>query len=105
MSVSPSFIIFPVSVGISYGDAPEKAIEVIREILNNIDGLDTQMKPQIGISSFGDSAIDIEYRVWLPADNYFTLLYQINLDIFNALNAAKINIPFPQREVRMVTDR
>ena len=90
------------SIGISYNDKPEKAIAVIQETLIANNSISHKSKPQIGISEFADSSINIEYRVWLPADNYFNLLHEINLDIYNALNRESINIPFPQREVRML---
>ena len=90
------------SIGIAYGDDPEVAIAVIREVIANIDGINNQMIPQVGIVAFADSAIEIEYRVWLPAINYYQKLHQVNLNIFNALNAAKVNIPFPQTEVRIL---
>lgn len=90
------------SVGIAYSEAPEKAIKVIEKVLAEIAGLSDERAAQVGIIAFADSAIEIEYRVWLPAETYYANLYQINLNIFNALNEAKINIPFPQRDVRMV---
>ena len=90
------------SIGISYGDKPEQAVEVIKQALKRIEGLSDDNPAQVGIAGFGDSAIDIEYRVWVPAESYFTRMYEINLAIFNALNEANINIPFPQREVKMI---
>ncbi|MBV1905725.1 MAG: mechanosensitive ion channel [Pseudomonadales bacterium] len=90
------------SVGIAYSSAPERAIMVIEQVLENMEGLNKDLEPQVGISAFGDSAIEIGYRVWLPTVHYFTMLHAINLSIFNALNKANIVIPFPQREVHLL---
>jgi len=89
-------------VGISYSDKPETAIKIIEDVLANIEELNSQLKPQVGIAAFGDSAIDIAYRVWLPTSNYFNMLHKINLAIFNALGTGGINIPFPQRDVHLI---
>ncbi|PCJ49027.1 MAG: mechanosensitive ion channel protein MscS [Gammaproteobacteria bacterium] len=91
------------SVGIAYSDSPEKAIRTIEAVLRSIEGISHTRPPQVGIIAFADSAIEIEYRVWLPAESYYNKLYQINLNVFKALNEAKINIPFPQRVVQMVS--
>lgn len=90
------------SVGIAYCDAPENAIQVIERVLQKTEGLARALKPQVGISAFGDSAIEIGYRVWVPTVNYFDLLHQINLRIYHALGEAGISIPFPQRDVHMI---
>jgi small conductance mechanosensitive channel len=89
-------------VGIAYDSDPEAAIQVIRDCLSDIEGVTGEPQPQVGISSFGDSSINIDYRVWVATDRYFSLLHRINLAVFKALQANSIVIPFPQREVRIV---
>jgi small conductance mechanosensitive channel len=92
------------NIGISYSNSPEDAIKIISDILSLTETKDSELKPQVGISDFGDSAINIGYRIWVPAVNYFNLLHDINLNIFNALNDAGITIPFPQRDVHLIQD-
>ncbi len=92
-------------VGIAYGSDPEKAIEVIRETVAGIDGVASDPRPQVGIAGFGDSSINIDYRLWVPTGRYFDLLHEVNLQVFRALKANGIAIPFPQREVRILPDR
>ena len=90
------------SVGIAYSDVPERAIKTIRRVLAETEGVADALTPQVGISAFGDSAIEIGYRVWVPTVHYFELLHEINLNIFNALAEAGIHIPFPQRDVHLI---
>lgn len=92
-------------VGIAYGSDPEKAIAVIRDTVAGIDGVASEPRPQIGIASFGDSSINIDYRLWVPTGRYFDLLHQVNLAVFRALQANGIAIPFPQREVRLLPEQ
>ena len=89
------------SVGISYQDDPEKAIEVIREALSRIDDICSEPSPQIGIEAFGESSIDLGMRYWVPTKKYFQTLYRGNLAVHKALQEAQITIPFPQRDVNL----
>lgn len=91
------------TVGISYGDDPQKAIQVIADALKRIPKVCQISTPQIGIDNFGDSSINIGLRYWVPTREYFQTLHQANLEIYKALGAARITIPFPQREVRVVS--
>jgi small conductance mechanosensitive channel len=87
------------TVGISYQDDPEKAVEVIQKALTGIDDICSEPPPQVGIESFGDSSIDLGMRYWVPTKKYFQTLYSGNLAVHKALNDAEITIPFPQRDV------
>ncbi len=91
-------------VGISYDSDPEKAIGTIRQVLRQFSS-DVQSNPpaQIGIQQFADSSVNISYRYWVPTAKHFQVSSAVNLAIFKALEAADITIPFPQREVRIVS--
>ena len=89
------------TVGISYQDDPEKAIEVIREALSGIDDICSEPPPQIGIEAFGESSIDLGMRYWVPTKKYFQTLYRGNLAVHKALKEAQVTIPFPQRDVNL----
>jgi small conductance mechanosensitive channel len=90
-------------VGIAYQDDPDKAIGVIRDAIAELDGVPDTPQPQIGIASFGDSSVNIDYRFWVPTQRYFELLHAGNLAVYRALQANQITIPFPQREVALTT--
>jgi small conductance mechanosensitive channel len=89
-------------VGIAYGDAPEKAVEVIRAVLEADPDVTSDPPPQVGIQAFGDSAVEIGYRYWVPTRRYFELQYRVNLAVWNALGDAGLTIPFPQRDVHLI---
>lgn len=89
------------SVGISYSDAPEEAIRVIRETLGRFGEVAKGPAPQIGIEIFGDSAVQIGFRYWAPTQKYIETMHAVNLAVYQALGQAKISIPFPQRVVTM----
>jgi small conductance mechanosensitive channel len=90
------------SVGIAYGDDPDKAIAVIRDVIKDTVRGATQSAPQIGIEAFDDSAIRIGYRYWVPTMEYFEAQYRVNLEVFKQFANAGVNIPFPQRDVHLI---
>ncbi|MCK4509268.1 MAG: mechanosensitive ion channel family protein [Desulfuromonadales bacterium] len=89
------------TVGISYQDDPEKAIEVIQEALKGLEGVCHEPPPQVGIEAFGESSIDLGMRYWVPTKKYFQTLYRGNMVVHKALQEAGITIPFPQRDVHL----
>lgn len=93
-----------VSIGIAYSEDPDNAIQIIQKALANIEGPDTEKVPQVGINDFGDSSVNIGIRIWLPTSQYFTLLHTVNRAIYTALKDNNVDIPFPQREVRLLNN-
>ncbi|PKH06930.1 mechanosensitive ion channel family protein [Moritella sp. Urea-trap-13] len=92
------------SIGISYSDDPEQAIATLRTALDRIDAVAKEPAAQIGIEAFGDSSINLGVRFWVPTQNYYEVKYSANLKMFQALKQDGITIPFPQREVRLLSE-
>lgn len=91
-------------IGISYDSDVKLTIQLISDILQEFDGVDSSRPAQIGIDSFADSAINIGVRYWATTQSYYDIKYQVNLAIFETLKHKGIKIPFPQREVRILSD-
>ena len=89
-------------IGISYDSDSELAISIIKNTLSEIDEVDREPAPQVGIASFGDSAVILGVRYWIPTKKYYQVMYNTNQKIFTALKSANINIPYPQRDVRII---
>lgn len=89
------------TIGISYEDNPETAVEVIRQALAKVEDVCPEPPPQIGIEAFGESSIDLGVRYWVPTKKYFQTLYKGNMAIHKALKTAGITIPYPQRDVHI----
>ncbi len=89
-------------VGIDYSADPEAAIRCISEAVQTVEGVAPDRAPDVGIDDFGDSSINIGYRVWVPTNRYHRTRYAVNLAVFRALEAAQITIPFPQRDVHLI---
>ena len=92
------------TVGISYDSDPKEAIKVINGVLDKVEKKSNARKPLVGIENFGDSSINIGVRYWVPTSCYYETLYSTNGKIYSALKQANITIPFPQREVRILSE-
>ena len=92
------------SVGIAYNSDVQNAVAVIKDVILKQDDVSSDNEPIVGVEKFNDSSIDIGYRYWVPTKSFFKTQYDVNLKILNAINAANITIPFPQREIRVLGD-
>ncbi|MDX2319965.1 MAG: mechanosensitive ion channel [Moritella sp.] len=98
------YMLVEASIGISYSDNPEQAIETLSAVLTSIDAVAKDPAAKIGIEAFGDSSINLGIRFWVPTQDYYEVKYSANLKMFQALQQSGITIPFPQREVRLLSD-
>jgi len=92
------------SIGISYESDPEQAVSVIQKVLEENADVTREPEPQVGIERFGDSAIKIGVRYWVPTERYYKVMYQVNQNIYSALKDSNIVIPFPRQDIRLVND-
>lgn len=100
---SKGYKVVEAGVGISYSDDPEKAIAAVREALRRFPQVAETPAPQVGIQKFGDSSVNLAVRYWIPTHQYYPVQFEINLALYKALQQAGISIPFPQRDVRIVS--
>lgn len=99
---SAAQMLIELEIGVAYSSNIEQVTEVIAEAVKTVSGLSEDKAPAIGVDSFGDSSINFGVRVWADPNRHFEIRYAINAAIFAALQQAKVDIPFPQREVRML---
>ncbi|MFT6901010.1 MAG: small conductance mechanosensitive channel [Colwellia sp.] len=70
------------------------------DILNIVVEL---LLPQIGIDKFADSAINISIRLWAPTANFYDAKFKAYKVIYLVLKENNIEIPFPQRDVHLIS--
>ncbi len=90
------------AVGVAYKSDPHRVIEIVRNCLDPIEGINRSRGLLVGIEAFGDSSIDIGVRFFAPTEKHYETLYTANLAIYDALKQQGIEIPFPQREVTLL---
>ena len=90
------------SVGISYQDNPLEVVSLIERTLAKLDVYTDEVRMQVGIDAFADSAITIGIRLWIPTTNLYAAKYSAYKAIYLAFEEEKITIPFPQQDIHLI---
>jgi small-conductance mechanosensitive channel len=91
-----------VPVGAAYGSPPEKVLDLLREVARTHPQVLSAPAPLALFLGFGESALRFELRAWTGRlERFPEIKSELGLAVYAALQAAGIEIPFPQREVRM----
>lgn len=101
---SATQMLVELTIGVAYHSDTQQVIDVIQSALASVDGIDNERGPIIGIDNFGDSSINFGARFWAPTTRHFEIRYAANKTIHDAILEAGIDIPFPQREVRLLSN-
>lgn len=90
------------TVGVAYGSNPSEALAVIREVLAANPRVLKDPAPVVGVTALGDSAVTIGIGPWVAVTDYVAAQAEIYQAVLERFRASRIEIPFPQREVRML---
>ena len=90
-------------VGVAYEADLQKAREVLLELAKDPRVL-AEPAPEAVISTLGDSSITVSLRVWVKTADYWNVMFMFNEQSRDRLKTAGIDIPFPQRVIRMVQE-
>lgn len=90
-------------VGIAYDSDVPAALQIIRDLVHANDKVLKDPEPVIQVVSLADSAIQIAVRPWVTVNHYIAITGEINLALQAGLRHGGITIPFPQREVRLLS--
>ena len=91
-----------VEVGVSYGSDLDTVIKALREVADENNSVLQNPEPQIHLVSFGDSAWDMQLRVWIPDVKQYPIVQnEFNQAIVKKFKEYDIEIPFPQRDLHV----
>jgi small conductance mechanosensitive channel len=90
------------SVGVAYGTDLNNALAIARAVLAQNPRVLKDPAPGVGVAMLSDSSINLAIKPWTKVEDYNPATAEINQAIVEAFRASKIEIPFPQREVRML---
>lgn len=92
------------SVGIAYGANLEEAVSAISEILKANTRVLKEPVPAIGVTALGDFSINIAVKPWASVEDFGAAGAEIYQAIVTRFRERRIDIPFPQREVRLLNN-
>jgi small-conductance mechanosensitive channel len=89
-------------VGVAYGTDAKLVKELLeRPAIQHPDVL-TSPEPEAFFMGFGDSALNFELRFWVMQEsNTVKVKSEVALEVMHLLSEAGVEIPFPQRDLRL----
>ncbi len=91
------------SVGVAYGTNITNALNVVRNVLSHNGRVLKEPAAIVGVTLLADSSINIAIKPWTAVADYGLAQAEIYQAIAEQFHANSISIPFPQREVRMLS--
>lgn len=89
------------TVGVSYSADINKAKEVIKRVLASDDRILQDPAPLVEVVEMADSSVNFVIRPWSKTSDYWSLYFTMQQQLKEALDAAGIEIPFPQRVIHL----
>jgi small conductance mechanosensitive channel len=91
------------TVTVAYSTDLTKALALVRSILDSNPGVLKDPAPAVGISQLGDSGITISIDPWVSVAEFVRVQGELNQALVERFQSAQIEIPYPQREVRLLS--
>ena len=89
------------TMGISYDSDIKKAREVLMNVMTSHPKVMKDPAPFVGVVELGDSSVNLAVRPHCDPAHYWDVYFDVYEAGKEALDAAKITIPFPQLDVHM----
>ena len=88
-------------VGIGYGADIDEAFEVLSGLAERDDRVLKEPAVHVSVRELADSSVNLGLRFWVNAADYWNVLFDLNKAVKQGLDAAGIEIPFPQRVIEI----
>jgi len=86
-----------ITFGIDYGDDIDKAIGIIKSVVDADDRIRRDPEPFAKVVNLGDSSVDIATRNWVMAADYWNVKFDLTRQIKEAFDQQGISIPYPHQ--------
>lgn len=90
-------------VGVHYNADLHKAIELCKEAAAETNRILNEPAPNCLVLEFGDSAVNLEMRVWIndPMNGRANVMSELLICIWDKFHEHGIEIPYPQRDLHL----
>lgn len=91
-----------IDVGVAYGTDAQQVLDILERVAKACNEVSTDPEPFAAFVGFGDSSLNFRLYVWLTdLSDLLRIPSRLRQDILKELSSAAIEIPFPQRDVRV----
>ena len=101
---SDSKVAMPLLFQIAYGADVEQAMAILVAVAAEQPRVLSDPPPKAFLTGFGDNGINLRLGCWIgdPQEGTLGISSAINLEVWRRFRQAGIEIPYPQREVRLL---
>jgi small-conductance mechanosensitive channel len=94
-------------IGVAYGSDIDLVMRLMTEAAQAHPRVLADPGPKVFLTQFADSSINLELGFWIadPEEGKGNVLSDINLAIWRIFRVHGVEIPFPQREIRVVHEK
>lgn len=102
-SFSDTNVRLKILVGVSYNSDIHEVMRIMVEAAKGIPRVMENPKPVCQLKNFGDSAVDMELRIWVrdPENGVSNVSSAVRVAIWDTFKEHDIEIPFPQHDVHI----
>lgn len=86
-------------LSISYEDDINKAMSVVRQVVEDDERVLTSKDVFVGVTNLGDSSVDLTLRAWCASSDYFGFKCDMLQQLKQAFDEHDITIPYPTQLV------
>ena len=91
------------TVGVAYDADLSKVKEVLMDIIGKEGRIHSDPAPQVAVAELADSSVNLVVRAWTDTGDYWAVKCDMTESIKNRFDEAGIGIPFPQRDIHIVS--
>lgn len=91
-------------VSVGYESDIDQVLQLLVNTVTSVPRVLREPAPTVLLMNLGADGLDLEIGFWIgdPENGRANVLSDVNIAILRALNTHHINIPYPQREVRLI---
>ena len=91
-----------IPVGVAYGTMPKTVVDLLTPIAAKYTEVLQDPPPRVLFVGLGESSMDFELRVWTGhTEGWVGLRSDLMTEVYNVLTEARVEIPFPQRDLNI----
>ncbi|MBI2779803.1 MAG: mechanosensitive ion channel, partial [Gammaproteobacteria bacterium] len=93
-----------IPVQISYASPLETAMNIVLHTAQHHPRVINDPEPKVYLKEFAENGISLELSIWIsdPEEGQLSLRSDINLEIWREFQKQGIEIPYPQRNIRII---
>lgn len=106
LSYTDKAIAMNTEVSVAYKTDIEKLFPLLTDAVSKIERVSKLFEPSVSLMRFGADGLELRIGFWIedPENGRIGIISEVNLAIWRVLKEQKVEVPYPQREVRFLND-